>query len=98
MALNFFFLVVISQWYLERDLAVLIDEDPPTIQLKFSPAGSGNSGSEFYLSEKQNRCVSCGLDKDYLRHSIVPHSYRKFLPVPSIPTLLFSKFFPHFRL
>lgn len=65
-------------WYLSRNLADLVSEDPPTIKLKFKPGGNGHATEPFYLSKKENRCVICGSYKEVIRHSVVPHSYRQY--------------------
>eukprot|EP01126_Amoeba_proteus_P005935 TRINITY_DN1204_c0_g1_i1.p1 TRINITY_DN1204_c0_g1~~TRINITY_DN1204_c0_g1_i1.p1 ORF type:complete len:481 (-),score=83.98 TRINITY_DN1204_c0_g1_i1:350-1792(-) len=71
-----------ARWYLERDLAIFIEEKPhPILRLKNAPKGRGHSGDEYYLSEKQNNCVVCGLEENFSRFSIVPHSYRKLFPL-----------------
>ena len=49
-----------------------------SIRLKFQPKGLGNKDDDYYLAEKLNKCVVCGSDKEYMRHSIVPHAYRKY--------------------
>ena len=67
-------------WYLERNLAVVVNETPMTIQLTFTPRGKGHIGEPFYLSEKVNRCVVCGGFDDLTRHHAVPHCYRRFFP------------------
>jgi len=60
-------------------LAELIEEDSQiVIRLKFDPAGKGHSGDEYYLSEKQNRCIVCGFSDKVARFSVIPHSYRTF--------------------
>jgi hypothetical protein len=69
------------QWYISRDLADLVEEDPPTIQLRFQPGGRGHVGDPYYLAKKENKCVVCGHGENYIRHSIVPHSYRKCFPI-----------------
>eukprot|EP01116_Phalansterium_solitarium_P012004 TRINITY_DN2792_c0_g1_i1.p1 TRINITY_DN2792_c0_g1~~TRINITY_DN2792_c0_g1_i1.p1 ORF type:complete len:566 (+),score=153.51 TRINITY_DN2792_c0_g1_i1:979-2676(+) len=69
------------QWYLDRNLADLISEDPPTIQLRFKPAGRGHADDAYYLGHKENRCVVCGSETNYVRHSVVPHSYRRWFDV-----------------
>eukprot|EP01133_Synstelium_polycarpum_P018140 gene18140-21684_t len=69
------------KWYLDRDLATITLENPLTIVLKFQPKGNGHADDQYYLSNKENRCVVCGSEKRILRHSIVPHSYRQYLPV-----------------
>ncbi len=36
-------------------LLEVINEDPLTIRLKFSPRGEGNAGDQYYLAPKENR-------------------------------------------
>jgi hypothetical protein len=67
-------------WYLSRDLAVLVSEEPPVIQLTFTPKGKGHIGEPFYLSEKSNSCVVCGATENLTRHHAVPHCYRRHFP------------------
>ncbi|PRP79199.1 hypothetical protein PROFUN_13079 [Planoprotostelium fungivorum] len=69
------------KWYIERGLADQISDDPPTIRLKFQPNGQGHSGDPYYLGEKKNICVVCGTEAKLVRHSIVPHSYRRHFDV-----------------
>lgn len=70
-----------AKWYLDRDLAEIVSEDPPTIKLKFIPNGYGNKGDAFSLAQKHNRCVVCGTEENLTKHHIVPSMYRKFFPV-----------------
>jgi len=68
-------------WYLERKLAVLINENPVTVKLFFTPKGIGNRGNAFYESEKSNWCVVCGATNDLLRHNVIPAAYRQHFPL-----------------
>lgn len=68
-------------WYLSRGLAVLVSKDPPTIQLNFEPNGMGWSGENFYLQNRENLCCVCGTSEFLTKHHVVPHAYRKHLPV-----------------
>ncbi|WIA22364.1 hypothetical protein OEZ85_004673 [Tetradesmus obliquus] len=69
------------RWYLDRQLAEVVEEAPHiAIKLKFTPRGSGHADDQYYLSDKDNRCVVCGQEGEYLRHSIVPHCYRQHFP------------------
>ncbi|PNH10564.1 Exonuclease 3'-5' domain-containing protein 2 [Tetrabaena socialis] len=68
------------RFYLQRGLARLVSEDPVTIQLSFEPRGRGNSDDNYYLADKENRCCVCGSELEYVRHSVVPHCYRKHFP------------------
>ena len=70
-----------AAWYLDRDIAEIVSEDPPTIRLKFTPNGYGNQGDAFSLAEKHNRCVVCGTEENLTKHHIVPSMYRKFFPI-----------------
>jgi len=64
-------------WYLSRNLAELVVEDPPTIRLKFKPNGPGHLGDKYYLTPKINQCVVCGSTVRLTRHHIIPHCYRR---------------------
>jgi hypothetical protein len=69
-------------WYMERNLAEKIKDDPLTIQLKFKPNGPGHIGDEYYLTEKINKCVCCGTENQLTRHHVIPYCYRRYFPVP----------------
>lgn len=69
-----------AAWYLDRGLAVRVQEDPPVVRLTFEPAGPGRAGDPFYTQERENRCVRCGSAGDLTRHHIVPHCYRQYFP------------------
>ncbi|KAM9989043.1 hypothetical protein ACTFIY_005103 [Dictyostelium cf. discoideum] len=68
------------EWYVSRQLADIIKEEPLSIKLKFQPHGEGHSGDDYYLAHKENICVVCGSTHKILRHSVVPHCYRQYLP------------------
>lgn len=68
-----------AKWYLERDLAIQIDEY--TIQFTFEPNGDGFFDNEdFGRSIRIARCVSTGVQHDLQRHHIVPYCYRSYFP------------------
>jgi len=69
-----------KQWYLSRNLAEMISDDPPTFRLKFEPKGQGHHGDPFFLQDRKNQCVVCGTSEDLTRHHVVPHCYRRFFP------------------
>jgi len=71
-----------ANWYLSRDLADIVSEEPPIIKLNFTPAGVGWHGDEFALTQKKNICVVCGVEElDLLtKHHIVPSLYKKHFP------------------
>jgi len=72
-----------ANWYLKRNLANILKEDPIEIILNFTQKGMGNRKSEYYLSEKKNACVCCNeTDISLLtKHHVVPVEYRKHMPI-----------------
>ncbi|KAK8943176.1 hypothetical protein KSP39_PZI009394 [Platanthera zijinensis] len=69
------------EWYLRRDLAKVVEEDPPAIMLLFQPKGRPeDDGNEFYIQSKKNICVGCGEKNHYLRYRIIPSCYRMHFP------------------
>lgn len=67
-------------WYLNRELADIISENPPQLQLKFIPGGLGHIGDKYYLTPKVNQCVVCGINQDLNRHHVMPRVFRRHLP------------------
>lgn len=66
-----------SDWYLDRNLAELVDKGPPrTIKLLFEPKGKGSRNDEYLLEHKETRCVVCGSKENLTRHHVVPYCYR----------------------
>lgn len=73
-----------ASWYLSRGLAQVVSQDPAdqlVIQLNFETKGKGNLGDEFYLSEKENRCVVCGCYDLLTKHHTIPRFYRRNFPL-----------------
>lgn len=70
-----------ARWYLDRNLAEMVSDNPPTIKLSFVPGGPGYNGDSYSMAEKENRCVVCGTVDDLTKHHIVPHMFRKCLPI-----------------
>ncbi|KAF5202201.1 Rrp6-like [Thalictrum thalictroides] len=69
------------EWYLHRDLAKLVESDPPAIILLFEPKGRPeDEDNDFYIQSKKNMCVGCGERNHYLRYRIVPSCYRVHFP------------------
>ncbi|XP_009601353.1 protein RRP6-like 3 isoform X1 [Nicotiana tomentosiformis] len=69
------------EWYVNRNLAKLIEEDPPAIMLLFEPKGRPeDEGNDFYIQSKRNICVGCGEGNHYLRYRIIPSCYRMHFP------------------
>lgn len=67
-------------WYLERNLAEKISENPLSIKLNFQPNGLGNRVKGYGLLEMSNKCVNCGNNEELSRHHVVPICYRKHFP------------------
>jgi len=68
------------QWYLNKGLAVQIQEAPPQIRLLFAPKSTGHLGDPFFLQDRKNICVVCGTIECLTRHHVLPHCYRKWYP------------------
>lgn len=69
-----------ANWYLNRDLAEIIDDT--TLRLKFEPKGLGYHGNPKYnLAEKKNICVVCGVNHNLTKHHVVPKEFRKYFPI-----------------
>lgn len=69
------------EWYLSRDLAKLVEENPPAIMLLFEPKGRPeDEGNDFYIQSKKNICVGCSEANHYLRYRIIPSCYRIHFP------------------
>ncbi len=66
-------------WYLERGLADKVEDG--TIRLNFVTNGDGHKGDDFYLKEKQNRCVRCGEKEIKLisKHHVIPQMFRRHM-------------------
>lgn len=69
------------EWYLNRNLAKLVEDDPPSIMLLFEPKGRPeDEDNDFYIQSKKNICVGCGEANHYLRYRIIPSCYRTHFP------------------
>ncbi|CAO2814378.1 unnamed protein product [Amaranthus hypochondriacus] len=69
------------EWYLSRNLAKLMDDNPLAIMLMFEPKGRPeDEDNDFYIQSKRNMCVSCGESNHYLRYRIIPSCYRIHFP------------------
>lgn len=68
-------------WYLSRNLAELISQEPLSIRLNFQPKGKGEK-IELLKAERKNMCVVCGEDdlSVLTKHHLVPYEYRKYMP------------------
>ncbi|KAM0943790.1 putative ribonuclease D [Dioscorea sansibarensis] len=69
------------EWYLRRNLAKIVEDDPPAIMLLFEPKGRPeDEDNDFYIQSKKNICVGCGEKSHYLRYRIIPSCYRMHFP------------------
>lgn len=67
--------------YVSRNLATLVEENPPSIMLLFEPKGRPeDEDNDFYIQSKKNICVGCGEGNHYLRYRIIPSCYRVHFP------------------
>lgn len=70
------------KWYLNQELAHLVNEENPTIiRLNFEPSGREGVNDPLLMDGKPNICVVCGTDEDLTRHHIVPYSFIKYMQV-----------------
>lgn len=70
-----------ANWYLDRNLAEKINNDPITVRLTFEPNGLGNNDKPYGLMEMSNKCVVCGSEEFLTRHHVVPICYRRYFPL-----------------
>lgn len=70
-----------AEWYLSRNLADKVTDEPLTIRLRFEPSGRRGLGDPLLLDGKPNICVVCGTNKDLTKHHIVPYSFIKYMEV-----------------
>ena len=55
-------------------------QDPYTVRLSFEPNVPRMFERDYYVTEKENRCVVCGRDDQYMRKMIIPRDYRRHFP------------------
>jgi len=68
-----------AYWYLDRNLADIVDNDPLTIKLNFEPNGRGEK-SKHLKSIRENKCVVCGEEdiEVLTKHHLIPYEYRRY--------------------
>lgn len=71
-----------AEWYVKKGLGTVVeDESVYTVRLNFEPAGRAVADvGEYYCTDKENRCVVCGISKELLRKNVIPREYRKCFP------------------
>lgn len=75
-----------AEWYIKKNLADIVEEQPFTVRLKFEPSGRalGEVG-QYYTQIKINQCVVCGASENFIRKNVVPREYRKYFPCELSP-------------
>lgn len=66
------------KWYLKKGLATPINDTD--IRLNFVPKGKGWANNDYYLEQREDRCVVCGVTDNLTKHHVVPYQYRKHMP------------------
>ncbi|XP_042186301.1 exonuclease 3'-5' domain-containing protein 2 [Oncorhynchus tshawytscha] len=69
-----------AQWYLDKGIGVMQNEEPFIVRLLFEPSGRPDSQQDYYLTAKENLCVVCGKNNSYIRKNIVPQEYKRHFP------------------
>jgi len=72
-----------AEWYVNKNLGTVIKSEPFTVQLNFDPSGRPFVDRDYYTTVKENRCVVCGKEEDYVKKKVVPRDYRRHFP-PSL--------------
>ncbi len=68
-----------ANWYLDRNLAEVVEKEPLVIKLLFKPKGRGHADDPYYLQDRESLCVVCGSKENLSRHHVVPYCYRRCL-------------------
>ena len=55
-------------------------EDPYSVQLNFDPSGRPFVDRDYYTTEKDNKCVVCAKEDNYVKKMVVPRDYRRHFP------------------
>ena len=65
------------RWYVERELADVVQEEPLTARLRFEPRGRGHADDQFYLVGIGTGWEPLGIFKRLLRSEVAlqPRSY-----------------------
>ena len=59
-----------AEWYVDKGLGTVVCENPFTVKLNFEPSnrqfnretGEEDKDDEFYVADRENKCVVCGTD------------------------------------
>lgn len=57
-----------------------MNSEPYTVQLNFDPSGRPFVDRDYYMTVKENKCVVCGKEDDYVKKMVVPRDYRRHFP------------------
>eukprot|EP01060_Flectonema_neradi_P038349 TRINITY_DN8004_c1_g1_i1.p1 TRINITY_DN8004_c1_g1~~TRINITY_DN8004_c1_g1_i1.p1 ORF type:complete len:545 (+),score=70.73 TRINITY_DN8004_c1_g1_i1:46-1680(+) len=64
-----------AEWYLKKDLATIVCNDPLVIRLTFKPIGRNTTADTI-----DHKCVVCGVSENLLKHHVVPVCFRQKFP------------------
>lgn len=67
-------------WYLDRNLAEIVEYNPLKIRLKFEPSGRRGANDAWLNLAKPNLCVVCGTTENLSRHHVIPYAIIKHMP------------------
>lgn len=70
-----------ANWYVRRELADIVANDPITIKLRFEPSGRAGASDKLMLAGKPNHCVVCGSVENLTRHHVIPSSFIKHMAI-----------------
>ncbi|KAI7903317.1 uncharacterized protein BX663DRAFT_433862, partial [Cokeromyces recurvatus] len=70
-----------AQWYLKRELATLLKDEPKAIKLNFEAKGDGHKEGDYMIEDRSNICVACGDTEQLTMHHVVPEMYRQWMPL-----------------
>ena len=66
---------------LKHGLVLIVSERAKIAQLTFMPKGNGvNKDDIFMTTQKEKKCVVCGIDYNLTRHHVVPREFRRHFP------------------
>ena len=68
------------QWYLDRNLATVVSENPTCVRLLFEPSGRDGATEIYNVSTRKNECVVCAFVGELQRHHVIPYSFSRYLP------------------
>lgn len=75
------------RWYISKNLAEIVTENPPVFKLLFENKSKQNWKSyNTEEGERKNCCVICGKEDNYVRFHVFPLTYRQYIPIEILKT------------